>query len=232
MAREKAFSTLVSAVKLETGRLDSATIGVDEVANIKRLINRWYELLWYAYDWPFLKTTFAVSIVAGTTQYNYPSGLDLERIERVWVEYNDINRPLERGINFEDFNIFDPADNERNDPILRWDTRIVSNVQKIEVWPEPNATQTLNIIGFKQWAALVADADVCYLDDQLVIMFASAQILKRQKSDDADALMAAANKHLNTLRGRTKVGEQRYRIGLGTDDERPPYRAVVYISGT
>lgn len=215
------------------------SVGVDELDNLKTAINRWYQLLWYSYDWPFLRKRFSINnISAGDNLYDFPTGLDLERIDSVSVRYNDIWRTIDRGITLEDYNAWDSDNDERSDPILKWDTRLDnSNALQIEFWPMPgtntaNGGSSVEFIGFLQWAKLVNDADTCKVDDQLVVMFAAAQILKRQKSDDADAMLAAANKHLNTLRARTKVGQTRFQVGLGDSIVRRHPRATVLISSS
>lgn len=239
MARGTQFLQLVTDLKAETGRASSVSVGVDELDNLKTILNRWYQMLWYAYDWPFLRKRFTEdNIEAGDNLYDLPTGLDLERIDRVSVLYNGIWRPIVRGITFEDYNCWNPDADERSDPILKWDTRLNdSNVLQLEYWPMPGTDTddggcTIEFIGFLAWAKLVADSDVCRLDDQMVVMFAAAQILKRQKSEDADSMLAAANKHLNTLRSRTKAGETRYQIGLGDGVERRHPKATITVSSS
>jgi len=119
VARNTSFLALLTRLKEETGRSAETNVGVDDEDTLKTTLNRWYESLWYTYDWPHLRKDFSVPLVAGDYQYDMPSGLDLERIEKVSLKYNSIWRPILRGIDFEDYNTFDPASGDRADPVLK-----------------------------------------------------------------------------------------------------------------
>lgn len=233
MARGNQFLELIEDLKADVGRSSDTSVGTDDLPVLKRQINRWYEALWYNYDWPFLKQTFDKdALSAGEQYYDYPDGLDLERIEEVIIWFNNIPYRPERGISVLDYATWDPANDERSDPVLKWDIRLTDDGEQIEVWPLPSSnSQYIQFVGYKQFATLVNDSDICYLDDTLVVSFAAAQILKRQKSEDAADMLAFANKHLNTLRRRGKVGKRTYQMGLGQErDDRFRPQAVVRVS--
>jgi hypothetical protein len=234
MARGTQFLALVQRLRDETGRSGDTSIGPDDVESLKTILNRWYEALWYDYDWPHLKITFdRDELSAGENMYDFPDGLDLERVESVVVWYQDIARPVERGISLSDYNLWNPVDDARSDPVLKWDVRNLEDAGgsvQIEVWPMPASTQYLQFIGFRQFSRLVADADLCHLDDNIVVSFAAAQILRRQKSEDADDMLSFANSHYNKLRGRGKAPMKRFRLGLDATSDRPHPRAIINVS--
>jgi hypothetical protein len=233
MARGTQFLDLVIQVRDETGRSNSVAVGVEDVDGLKTMINRTYSLLWTQYDWPHLRKEFTKTLNAGQRFYDLPSGLDLERVEKVSLWYNGLMYGIERGIDFSDYDVWDPAEDERSDPALKWDIKYVTSVEQIEIWPLPATEQELRFFGLLQFALLVDDDDVCLLDDDLVILFTVARILKRQKDPDAEDALQAANNHLRKLRIRMTAGAKPTRLGLGDSDYRTkPTRAIVRISGT
>jgi hypothetical protein len=48
---------------------------------------------------------------------------------------------------------------------------------------------------------MVNDSDVAMLDDNLIVLFAAAEMLARAKSDDAQGKMSAANELFTKLKG-------------------------------
>lgn len=218
MARGTAFSELITDLRNDLGRSPSASAGIDDLPGLKRAINRVYRMLYIQTDWKHLRKVFTVPLAAGQRYYDLPSGLNLERIEQTWVDWSSVRVELVAGIDQDDMNAFDSdADTpERNDPPQKWDVRWNDPSDQIEIWPIPATdTQTLYFRGIQDAPKLVNDTDACLLDDDLVIMFAAAQLAKRQKSADADDLLAAAQGFLNTLRGRMRVHKTPVRMGLG-----------------
>ncbi|BAQ16104.1 hypothetical protein [Methyloceanibacter caenitepidi] len=235
MARGTQFLDLIVQVRNETGRSNAVAVGVEDVEGLKSHINRVYELLWNEYTWPHLRQEFSKTLNAGQQYYDLPSGLDVENIDKVALIYNGLTYNIDRGITFADYDIWDPAANERSDPVLKWDVKYVASagVEQIEAWPLPAATQTLKFFGQLAFAPMVDDDDICLLDDTLVVLFTTARILKRQKDPDADDALSAANARLAKLRKRMSTGEAPCRLGVGVDDYRAtPTRAIVRISGT
>jgi hypothetical protein len=236
MARGTQFSALVTRVRNESGRASEVSLGTSDSEMLKSLVNRVYKTLYYRYDWPFLRTVFPKkAIVAGSRYYDMPANLDVERVEQAKCWFNGIAYNLEKGIDIEDYNIWDPDNDERSDPILKWDYRYVEeqSAEQIEVWPLPGSAQEMQFIGIRRVTTLVNDQDTCLLDDDLVVLYAAAEVCAAEKREDKDIKAQAAKSHFDYLTGqmRKAVGG-RYRLGLGVESERPNNRAIVRIAGT
>lgn len=230
MARGTAFSELREALRNDLGRSPEASVGVSDIPALKRTLNRVYRALYMENDWPHLRKVFTVTLAAGQRYYDFPSGLALERVEEVWVDWSTIRHGLERGINQDDMNVFDSdADTpDRNDPPLKWDVRWTGSSDQIEIWPIPATnTQTLYIQGLQDAPKLVNDTDLCLLDDDLVVAFAAAALAKRQKSADADDLLTSAQGYLSKLRSRGRAGEAPLRMGLGAKGTSRPSHITI-----
>jgi hypothetical protein len=236
MARGTQFLDLVTRVRDESGRSNNVSVGVDDVDALKTLINRIYTTLYNKYDWPFLRTRFAkITVSAGQRYKDLPTNLDIERVEEVHAWYNDQAFRIDKGISLTDYAIWDPDQDERSDPIMKWDFIYVEdqNAPQIEVWPLPSVAQDLQFTGIRKIARLVADADTCKLDDDLVVMYAVAELAAKQQNKDADLKLAAANDHFNWLKGRYRMTQERLSMGLGADPQRRVIpRATVRISST
>lgn len=218
MARGTAFSELWESLRNDLGRSPDASVGVDDLPALKRTINRVYRALYIDNDWPHLRKVFAVPLAAGQRYYDFPTGLDLERVEDCWVDWNAIRHQITRGIGIGDMNAFDSdaSTPDRNDPPLKWDARWTGSTDQIEIWPIPATnTQILYIKGLQAAPKLVSDTDVCLLDDDLVVMFAAAALARRQKSADADEMLSAARGYLSKLKHRGRAGAEPVRMGLG-----------------
>lgn len=227
MARGTQFLEIVTRVKSETGRSDSAAIGVDDLPIIKEAVNSIYSTLYVDHDWPHLRKVFSVTLNAGQRYYDFPSGLNLERLEQTVVKFNDLRHEIDRGIGFGDYNNHDSDANERSDPVLKWDVRWTGTEDQVEVWPIPATAQTLYFRGIQAAPRLVSDSDLCLLDDTLVVLFAAAALLKDEK--ESDKKLKLAQQLLATLKYRGQGDGARIRLGLGRAEDRVPPRATVRV---
>ncbi len=224
MARGETFLELQVMLREEIGRSSDVSIGVDDLPQLKRVINRVYRTLYLQHDWPFLRRVFGkVPLSAGQKLYNLPADLNVERIEDVVVWWSGSPQPIVRGIGFDEYNEVDSeaATPARQDPTLAWDVRDSGGTAMIEVWPIP-ATDDMDLqfIGIRSIPKLVNDADLLFLDDELVVLFAAAKFLARQKSEDAPQVLAEAAAMFQRLKGRSSGGAgKRHRMGVGTAKE-------------
>lgn len=210
MARNTSFGQIVQQLRNEVGRSNAAgSAGVADYDQLKQLLNRHYETLYLDYDWPHLRfITPLIATSAGARYYNIPATLDYERIERMvnWVS----GRPydIERGIETPDYAINDSNNDSRAGLILKWDIRFTGVSEQIELWPIPAANdQQLQMTGFRKFVRLVADADLCRLDDNLIVSFAAAEVAPK---DDKMTKLKVAQALYSRLKGRTKGAEKTY----------------------
>lgn len=215
MARGKQLQELVAQLRAETGRSQDVAVGVDEVENLKEMLRRTQEVLYDDYAWPFLRVERTVTLNAGQRYYDLPSDLNFDRIETVKYKYNNVYTSLERGISFDDFSIFDSNDDERSSPALKWDIRYTGTTEQLEIWPIPNEENSIHFFGTKTLDALTQDDDRAELDDRLIVLFAAAELLSRQKSNDARAKLEQANNRLLILRRNSQSASKTVQVGLG-----------------
>jgi hypothetical protein len=231
MARRKQLQQLVADLRVETGRSTSVALGVDEEQRLKTTLARVQETLYDDYDWPFLRVKPTKALAAGQRYYDMPTGLNLDRIEELAVWYNSEPFPIERGIGFAEYSVYRSDDDERSDPVLKWDVVDNDGDEQIEVWPLPVSNdQTLQFIGIRDLTPLVDNEDRADLDDQLIVLFAAAELLANQKSEDAQAKLGAAQERYARLKGRSKGASRDAIIGGGKADRRILTRATIVVS--
>ena len=221
MPRGTQLLSLIAQLRAETGRNQSVSVGIDEVENLKVVLQRVQETLYDEYDWPHLRVQKTISLAAGQRYYDLPSGLNFDRIEDTSLRYNEVYQPIERGIEFSDYSSFDSnaTTPERSSPAQKWDIRHTGSSEQVEIWPIPNDDiQTLYFFGTKSLGDLIQEADTADLDDRLIVLYAAAEILARQKSADAQAKLELANKRLMTLRKNSVKTARPVQLGLGNMD--------------
>jgi len=218
MARNRQLTQLIDDLRAEVGHAVSASVGVDNLPALKQIIRRTQETLYDDFDWPHLRVTPTKALAAGQRYYDFPTNMDYERIEEVVVWYSGQPHPLIRGIGFSDYAQYDSDTGDRSDPALKWDVRHTGTKEQLEVWPIPSSNlNKIQYKGIRHLGALTANADTADLDGQLIVLFAAAEILTRQKSQDAQAKLAAANARYLKLKGRTKGASETIILGGGGD---------------
>lgn len=219
MARGTSLLRLVQMVREECGRSSSVGVGVDDLPGIKTKIKRTQEMLYEDWDWPHMRQFFdREAMSAGERYYDPSDGVNFERIEEMWVWYSGIAHDLtkSKGISLSDYSIHDSENDERSEPCLKWDVRWTGTREQIEFWPIPSTNdQEWQIVGIRQLRALVADADVADLDDQLIALTVAAELLAAKDSKSATIVSGFATKRLNDLKVRPVATAKRIRVGMG-----------------
>lgn len=238
MARGATLRQLISDLRDELRRLNTPSAAPDDTPSLRRTINHVYRLIYYQHDWSFLRYRFpAITLNAGQRYYDVPAGLDADRILEAKVKWSGDFVDVHRGISTDDYNVHDPEENERSSPMLKWDIVFTGTKEQIEVWPLPDGTaQSLRLYGVYACDPLVSEDDICRLESEVIVLYAAAELLKAQKSEDAEAKLQQANELLRLVKIRSaSAGENTgtFRLGLGVSDDssRPHPRATVRISG-
>lgn len=235
MARGVAFSELVLNLRAELRRSQSPAIGSEDLAPLKRTINHVIALVSNKEDWPFLYRKFTpITIAAGDRFFDVPAGLNMERITGVRIKWGGSFYDIWRGITYDDYQVWDPADDERSSPALKYDFQNIDGTEQIEIWPVSEGAQTLHIEGYVTHPKLVNDTDLCLLDDEIILLFAAAELMGDKFEAEAQAKRDQANELLRLIKIRSMRGDGApVQMGLGTGRDRPESgRAVVRISGT
>ncbi len=196
------------------------------------------ELLYDEYDWPFLRQMFpAKTLQAGERYFDFPVGLNSNRIDDndgtegpgVVCWYSNMPMPLQRGIGFNEYAIYNSDNGVRQEPAIKWDIRWTGTSEQIEIWPIPvTNTSSIQLKGIRKLRPLIADGDVCDLDDQLIVLFTAAELLSRAGAANASAVGAAAKARLARMKGRAKSGSSTYRLGMGTGGTDSRFPIVVH----
>lgn len=266
MARGTQFSQLVYMLRAELRRSVNVAVGVDDLPDLKQAINRQYAIQRIRYDWPFLNWHFNLPLSAGQQYYGVPTistppigsqnttppppaatptnaavDMSTDHIKRVAVIFSGIPQPLDRGITFEDYALFDyEQSGAMSDPVLKWDVRAGSASQTmIEVWPVPSSnTSYIKFFAGVRTPTLVNDADQCWLDDMLIVLYAAADCLALDMSEPRVGLPPAAQLKLKvaddyyaSLVAVHQIGREMIAIGQGRPARGVDTNSLVRVRG-
>lgn len=214
MSRNVTLNELTRQVRAECRLSTGASRGLDDLENIQQLIKRVQETLYDDYDWPFMridKTSATKVLSAGQRYYDVPVTMNIERAFSVWHNQGaNVWMELPQGISMAEYSQQDSDNNNRADPALKWD---ILNETQIEIWPLPASDGGLiRFDGLKKLTPMVTVEDRCDLDDKLIVLFVSAEILAGTKQADAQLKLELANRRLAKMQGRL-VSKKRLFMG-------------------
>jgi hypothetical protein len=200
MARGTTLQELVTMVREEAGHSTNAGLGQNTLDGLKQKIRRQQVVLWQEHEWPHLRVERDIVLQAGQRYYAPPTDLSLNhRIDLVHVFHDGRWQTVDPGITLDQYNYLDSDADVRQDPVLRWE---LYEAEQIEVWPIPKTNGIkLRLQGTRNLRALVADGDTADLDDRLITLFVAAELLAKQKSDDAGPKLSMAQRLLTKLKG-------------------------------
>lgn len=236
MARGTSLGQLLDDLRAEVGHSLNPALGVNTRDVLINVLQRQQKRLWEDYSWPFLRVDRDIVCQAGLRYYNIPADLTFEKIERVQFKWGDRWQDLTYGIGQQQLNQYDSDRDIRSWPITNW---YVTDDNRIEVWPIPaqngSAATTdglIRITGIRKPNPLVNDAHTADLDDQLIVLYAAAEILARQKQADAQNKLQQAQAHYARLKARNSKGAT-FVMGAEYEDayrpNNPPVVAVTKV---
>lgn len=202
---------LIEGVQLEIGHSTNPQVGVNMRDHIASAIRREYRRLHADFAWPHLLSWQTVPVQAGEQFPALPVGITLPRIVKVYHKAPQTSwQALDRTLGVEDYNEVDSDADERRDPICKW--RADADLDRIEVWPLPLTAGLLRIVAKSERLPLEADTDICDLDADLVILFASAVLQFKAGRQDAGVTLQRGRSHYDTLRQRLQTGAGRAKL--------------------
>ena len=211
MARNTTLQVLLNDLRSESGHAISSALGKSTQEMMVNLLNRVQRRLWEDFAWPFLQVKKDITLQAGQRYYDIPSGLTLERVQSASFKNGSSWHKIFYGISTQDYTIHDSDTGSRSWPIRKYEAY---GAAQVEVWPIPseNADVTtgdglFRLEGTGDLSAFVSMSDTADLDDQLIVLFAAAELLTRQKSPDAQLKQQQANVHYQRLRARLSKTE-------------------------
>lgn len=204
MARGTSLSQMRDQLRAEIGASANPAMGTNAVHQMNLLLSRTQERLWADFDWPFMVVSRDVPMLVGQKIYSFPADLDFNRVIDTNVKYSATWRGLDYGVGVEQYNFMDSDAGKRQDPVQRWQH---NGLSQFEAWPIPASNDTIiRFNGIRNLNPLVADTDVCDLDDKVIVLFAAAEMLAHNKAADAEAKASLATAYYNRLRGNSMKG--------------------------
>lgn len=104
MARGVALSELVKRLRLETSGSSSAIANADEKEQLEHLLRAKQEFYYDDYDWPHLNVFRRITPVQNQRFYAFPSDMNFEAVEGLYVKDGTDYVPLRRGVGFQQYN--------------------------------------------------------------------------------------------------------------------------------
>lgn len=225
MARRVALGTMVQSLRRELKIAESTSLGQNTREMHKYALRSTQQRLHAEWTWPFMKIYRDVVMAAGQRYYAWPADIDPQDAINAKVSYASQFSPMVFGIGPADYNERNSDLDQRNDPPQKWDfyRDPTTNGDMFEVWPVPaSLNATVRFYGIKLLGALIADADVCDLDDLLIVLYTAADLCpeKEQKVKLAKALS-----HKNALKARFDKGETF--VNGGGEQDLPHERVII-----
>jgi hypothetical protein len=209
MARGVTLAELVDQFRLECGMSTQPAQGTQTREHIKQMLRRVQETLFADFDWPFLHVFRTENLLPGENIYSWPDDLDVNDVRQLWDYYGATYYPLGYGISMQDRNAHDET--SRCDPAMRWEIR---DDRQYEIWPVPATARPCVIEAYLSLKPMVEENSRCTMDGTLLVLFAAAEWLARNKMPDAQAKLQAAQQFSRNLRKRSVSDKRRNVIPL------------------
>lgn len=211
MPRNQTLETLLYNLRAEVGQSTNPAISRSSRNRHIALLNGHQRRLYINKAWDFLKIDRDIKLEQGSRYYDFPTDIDIDRVDKIEVKWGGTWQPVKYGIDGEHLDQFDSDIGDENDPVLRWKFHLEdgATVPQIEVWPIPAgdgvlATKELylRVSGVQKLVDMVSDNDTCLLDGDLLVYYTAAEILTKRGSRDAQAKLEKANKLLGDSKSR------------------------------
>ena len=207
--RGQTLGQMIRMLRLETGQSVQPAQGMQNRDHLAHALARVQSQLYTDFDWPILRIYREEKVRTGERIYSWPDDLDAEDVRQLYDDLGGQWVPMAYGIDM-DMRNSQPA-NSRSDPAVAW--QIVDGRQ-YEIWPKPATDRSIAIYGYKHLPQLVNDTDKAVLDDNLIVLFAAAEFLARNKMGDARAKLESAQRLKVRLQGRMVSDKRRNVIPL------------------
>ena len=227
MARGTSLSTLIDMLRAETRQSQDPALGENYRSTLTQTLQRTQDNL-AMLPWPHMVVRRLMPISAGERFYALPDDMPVENVTKVECRTGSRWLEIEYGISPDDMLVYDSDSGSRSDPVIKWQWID----EQVEVWPIPasngfvdfdddgvtpefpiNPDYLLRFTGNRVLKPLLADNDTADLDDNLIVLFAAAEILASRKQADAEAKLKSAQTRLDKLMGRQAKSRRRVVVG-------------------
>ena len=232
MAFGTSLLNLRNKLRAEVSQSLNTAQGVNAQGQYDMILDRTQKELWESYEWPHLTFYSSFAIDDGQRYYAYPEDMPFDYIVKVYVLADTVNwYPLSFGIALEDYAQYGgeagkswPPQKWANKPTVTGGTDPTTDpIGMMELWPVPNKAGGLRLKGQAPCNSLILDTDKAVLDDALITLFASAEILAAQKAEHAPLKLQKANQFLRRHFANLGGGKRRT-IALGGVGSMPGIR--------
>lgn len=203
MATGRTLAQVLADVCVQVGVSSVAAQQQDIREALKTHIRNEQERLIDDYDWlPFKNATegswFDVTLVAGERYYDWPDGFDYKTLKGMWCLMNGTWLPINYGITLDDYTAFSSEDDERADPVQKWDFH---TEEQLEIWPLPvDDGGTIRLEG-RQLPDVVAasESTVMVIDHIALSKFAAASFLRSRPDETGENRRLASERYAEGL---------------------------------
>lgn len=186
-----ALKTIRTEIAIEAGfSTDSGHLAYS-AERLNQMINRVERMMANMDEWPTRNNYAEATVTADTQFHTLPTSFDFTGIDTAWCQFGSEWLEVKHGITQYDRSLYSAT--QRAEPVRKWMVRQTDNTE-FEVWPIPGTQQTMRFEGSVKLGSMAADGDVCILDADIIVMRVAAQILGRDKKDDAALLLDNAQK--------------------------------------
>lgn len=222
--------------------------GVTQIEQQNSLIQRVQEDLYLNFDWPHLRAVANREIDPNQRYAAYPDTFEYTGIDAVYWQSPDQEDwwRLAYGIGAPELNWIDSDAGQTENNVQHWQnymqpaadeqepgappiTGDTSN-NMFEVWPVPTAGGTVRFTGKRKLFPLTSDDQTSTLDGPLIVLHGAAEILARQKSEDASLKLQLGRERLRLLRMRQTVNDNRQSNLSGGVSSRPLRAGIDYLN--
>lgn len=189
-------ATLRKEVMIEAGFSTEAGHAAFNAERITQIINRTERAMATMADWGNMTWREQVTVLANSKIANLPQQIEFAEIDRADVLWGQTWLPIYHGIGPQHLSVY--TDLDRVAPVIRWQVIPPGN-KSFEVWPAADIDQTLLFTGSKKLGGMAKDDDVCSLDADVIVLRCAAEILGRDRKDDAAIKLQMAQQLTNSI---------------------------------
>ena len=220
MARGTTLIRLLDKLRAETRISKNPTHNIQVRESHVDLLQRVQERLWDDFTWPHLRVERQFPIANGQRYYAPPQDVLIDNIEKIDVFRDGTWVPLRPGISGADYGCHNSDLDERAWPTVSWQ---IHEGEQIEVWPisdmdaDPaNRDGYIKVTGIRNLKPLVADSDRADLDDNMIVLYAAAELLAASGAKDAQMKLDQANRIYARLRSGLTPKKTTRMFGAGS----------------
>lgn len=204
MARGTTLIRLLDKLRAEARISKNPTHNIQVREGHVDLLQRVQERLWDDFTWPHLRVERQFPAAEGQRYYQPPDDVLIDNIERIEIFRDGTWVPLRPGISGADYGTYNSDLDVRAWPPINWQ---IHEGEQIEIWPVPDMNADavdrdgyIKITGIRNLRPLVADNDRADLDDNLIVLYAAAELLAASGAKDASMKLEQANSIYARLR--------------------------------